>query len=332
MPQPGRTSSQSEGWPDTSAVLDACQVAHEAEQAALSLPGAWEKGFESYLTYVLTDEPAIHLLPLHFLPAWLQDSVDRVSLRGLAVAAKLEYARNRWLDEMVDDDVLPALPSAVHRLNEALLAIINSRYAEILDDGAAASFFPTLASLHARHGLSLIIDSTQHPAWLEHPPKVSLEDYIEHARARHGPLRASVDAVLLLAGATEDELRRARSSWHNCALGLQFYDDALDVEEDYAKRGLSWVVSRTLECLDRRVGDHPAGRPPDPDLFYETALTAGVVSEALIHAEEFFAESARLAEPIFPSWAVFQRAFLSKARELREDYDALVAEAKQAPE
>ena len=138
--------------------------------------------------------------------------------------------------------------------------------------------------------------------------------------------------MLLLAGATEDELRRARSSWHNCALGLQFYDDALDVEEDYARRSLSWVVSRTLECLDRRVGDHPAGRPPDPDLFYETALTAGVVSEALIHAEEFFAESARLAESVFPSWAVFQRAFMSKARELREDYDALVTEAKQAPE
>lgn len=330
MPHLEGTPPQTEGWPDTSAVLDACQVAHEAEQAALSLPGAWKEGFESYLTYVLTDEPAIHLLPLHFLPAWLQDSVDHVSLRGLAVAAKLEYARNRWLDEMVDDDALPALPSAVHRLNEALLAVINTRYAEILDDGAAVSFFPTLASLHARHGLSLIIDSTHHSAWLEHPPNVSLQDYIEHARARHGPVRAPVDAVLLLAGATEDELLRARSSWHNWALGLQFYDDALDVEEDYAKRTLSWVVSRTLECLDRQVRDHPSQRLPDPDLFYETALTAGVVSEALMYAEEFFAESARLADSAFPSWAAYQRAFLSKARELREDYDALVAEAKQA--
>jgi hypothetical protein len=313
-------------------VLDACQVAHEAEQAALSLPVAWEEGFDSYLTYVLTDEPAIHLLPLHFLPAWLQDSVDHVSLHGLAVAAKLEYARNRWLDEMVDNlSGLPALPSAVHRLNETLLDVINSRYAKILNDGAALSFFPTLASLHARHGLSLIIDATQHPAWPQHPPRMSLEDYIEHARARHGPIRASVDAVLLLAGATEDELWRARASWHNAALGLQFYDDALDVEEDYAKRGLSWVVSRTLECLARKAGDHPAECLPDPDLFYETALTAGVVSEALTHAEEFFAESARLAESTFPSWAAFQRALLSKARQLREDYDALVAEAEQKP-
>ena len=330
MPQPDRTPPQPEGWPDASPVLDACQVAHEAEQAALSLPGAWEEGFESYLTYVLTDEPVIHLLPLHFLPAWLQDSVDRVSLRGLAVSAKLEYARNRWLDEMVDNGTLPALPSAVHRLNKTLLDVINSRYAKILDDGAAVSFFPTLASLHARHGLSLIIDGTQHVAWPEHQSKVTLEDYIEHARARHGPIRAPVDAVLLLAGATEDDLRRARSSWHNGALGLQFYDDALDVEEDYGKRGLSWVVSRTLECLDRQAGDHPAKCLPDPDLFYETALTAGVVSEALTHAEEFFAESARLAESTFPSWAAFQRAFLSKAHELREDYDALVAEAEQA--
>ena len=66
---------------------------------------------------------------------------------------------------------------------------------------------------------------------------------------------------------------------------------------------------------------------PDPDTFYERALAEGVVSEALSHAESFFAESAGLAEPAFPSWVPFQKACLSQARRLREDYEKLVAGA-----
>jgi hypothetical protein len=37
-----------------------------------------------------------------------------------------------------------------------------------------------------------------------------------------------------------------------------------------------------------------------------------------------------LAETTFPSWAALQQACASQARELREDYERLVAEAGRA--
>jgi hypothetical protein len=321
------TPWRSERLPVRSATLNARRVAEEAEEEVLSLPEAHEESFGSFLPYVVTDEPAIHLMPLHFLPEQSRGTVAHDSLHQLGVAAKLEYARNRWLDEMVDDSGPSALPLSAHRLNDALLDLINSRYARVLHGPAARMFFATLATLHARHGLSMILDGArpEHSA-----PRISLEEYVEHAEARHGPVRAPVDAVLLLVGAPEDELRRARLSWHRWALGVQFYDDALDVEEDLRNRSPSWAVSRTLEHLGGGEKERLAGRLPDPDLFYETALKEGVVSEALAHAESFFAESARLAEPSFPSWAAFQRECLSQTSELRVDYEELVAEARRA--
>ena len=323
MPTTGETPQRSAGYP-RSVTLNARRVAEEAEEAVLSLPEAQEEGFESFLAYLVVDEPAIHLMPLHFLPERSRGNVGHDSLHELAVAAKLEYARNRWLDEMADRTAPSALPLSTHRLNDAVLTLIGSRYARVLDGPAAEVFFPTLARLYARHGLSLVLDS----AWSRRPePRITLEEYVEHARARHGPVRAPVDAVLLLAGAPEDELRSARSSWHDWALGVQFYDDALDVEEDFRDRNSSWVVSRTFEHFGGR--DHAGKRLPDPDLFYETALTEGVVCEALAHAESFFANSARLAEQTFPSWSEVQRACLAQARELREDYEKLVAESGQ---
>jgi hypothetical protein len=323
MPTTGEAPRRGAGS-SRSATLNARRVAEEAEATVLSLPEAQEEGFESFLAYLAVDEPAIHLMPLHFLPARLRDTVGDDSLRELAVAAKLEYARNRWLDEMADRTAPSVLPLSTHRLNDAVLGLIGSRYARVLDGPTAEVFFSTLARLHAGHGLSLLLDS----AWSRRPePRITLEEYVEHARARHGPVRAPVDAVLLLAGAPEDELRSARSSWHDWALGVQFYDDALDVEEDFRDRNASWVVSRTLERFGGR--DRAAERPPDPDLFYETALTEGVVCEALAHAESFFAGSARLAEQTFPSWAALQQACLAQARELREDYEKLVAESGQ---
>jgi hypothetical protein len=294
-------------------MLDARQVAEGAEKAILSLPGTCRESIESFVAYLAVDEPVIHLMPLHFLPAQLQHLVSPDSLQELAVAAKLEYARNRWLDEMVDGSV--ALALSTHRLNGEILDLIHSRYAGVLGGSAARFFFATLASLHARHCMAVILDGARSG---QAAPPVTVDEYVEHAEARHGPVRAAVDAVLLLAGATEDELQRARLSWHRWALGVQFYDDALDVEEDFQNGGRSWALSRTLE--------HLAGRTPDPDVFYETALREGVVSETLAHAESFFSESARLAEPLFPSWAAFQRECLSRARALREDYEKLVAE------
>jgi hypothetical protein len=321
MPTTGETPRRS-AESSRFATLNARHVAEVAERRVLSLPEAQEEGFESFLAYLVVDEPAIHLMPLHFLPERSRGNVGHDSLHELAVAAKLEYARNRWLDEMADSSDPSALPLSTHRLNDAVLTLIGSRYTGVLDGTAAEVFFPTLARLYARHGLSLVLDS----AWSRHPaPSITLEEYVEHARARHGPVRAPVDAVLLLAGAPEDELRCARSSWHDWALGVQFYDDALDVEEDFRDGNPSWVVSRTFEHFGGR--DHAAERLPDPDLFYEMALTEGVISEALARAESFFANSARLAETTFPSWAALQLACASQARELREDYERLVAEA-----
>src|SRR5829696_1773874 len=84
---------------------------------------------------------------------------------------------------------------------------------------------------------------------------------------------------------------------------------------------------RVLEYFHRH-SDNPAIQTmPDPETFYERALAEGVVSEALSHAESFFAESARLAEPAFPSWVPFQKACVSQARRLREDYEKLVTGA-----
>jgi hypothetical protein len=307
-----------------SAALNARQIGEEAEKAALSLPLTREEVFESYYTYLTVDEPAVHLMPLHFLPRPSREQVSEGLLRELAVAGKLEYARNRWLDEMVDHPGFAPGLSQAHWLNDALITLINSRYAGVLDGAAAASFFPVLAGLHARHGLSLILDGARYGEFI---PPITLEEYAEHARARHGPVRAPVDAVLLLSGAEESLLRRARSSWHEWALGVQFYDDALDIEEDFQNRNLTWAVGRALAYFQPSSGDPDTQRLPDPDTFYERALAEGVVSETLSHAESFFTESARLAEPAFPSWVPFQKACVSQARHLREDYEKLITGA-----
>src|SRR5215203_3894053 len=195
--------------------LNARRIGEEAERAALSLSLTRGKVFESYYTYLTVDEPAVHLMPLHCLPYGSRKRVREGSLGELAVAAKLEYARNRWLDEMVDHPGSTPDLALSHRLNDALITLIGSRYAEVLDGAAAASFFPVLSELHARHGLSLILDGSG--SW----GVITLEEYAEHARTRHGPVRAPVDAVLLLTGASDSLLRRARSSWHNWALGVQ---------------------------------------------------------------------------------------------------------------
>ena len=279
-------------------MLNSHQVSVEAERAVLSLPLTREKTFESFYLYLTVDEPVVHLMPLHFLPDTAREQVEEDSLRELGVAAKLEYARNRWLDEVADHPDSVSGLSSVHRLNDAVLTLIHSRYAGILDGGAARSFFGVLSNLYARHGLSLTLDST----WYRNPASsMTLEEYAEHARMRHGPVRAAVDAVLLSVGAADDLIERARSSWHNGALGIQLYDDALDIEEDLRNRNLSWTVTRTLEYFDGHGENAGTRSMPDPDAFYEMALTKGVISETLSHAESFFAESVRLASRPSPA-------------------------------
>lgn len=305
-------------------MLNARCIGEEAERVALSLPLAQEEAFGSFYSYLIVDEPAVHLMPLHFLPDASRGRVDEGFLRELSVAAKLEYARNRWLDELVDNPGSVTGVSSAHRLNEALIGLIHSRYAGVLDANAAAAFFPVLLDLHARHGLSLILDST----WSRNSaPFMTVREYAGHAKTRHGPVRAPLDAVLFSVGAADSLLERARDSWHNWALGVQFYDDALDIEEDFQNHNLSWTVSRTLEYYDEQHGNTHTPGAPTSDAFYEKAMTEGIVSETLGYAGSYFAESARLAEPAFPSWVAYQRACLDRTRLLREDYERLIAEA-----
>ena len=302
-------------------MLSARRIGEEAEGAVLGLPLAHGPVFEAFYSYVVVDEPAVHLMPLHFLPVSSRKRVDEGSLQELAVAAKLEYARNRWLDELADKPSSAYGLSAEHRLNEALVGLIRSRYSHVLDGPVATAFFSVLANLYACYGLSLVLDST----WCRNPTSaMALHEYAEHARMRHGPVRAPMDAVLLLVGAEDELLQRARSSWHNWALGVQFYDDALDIEEDFRDRNLSWTVARALEYHDE-YPDTPA--PGIRDAFYEMALSEGVICETLGHAGSFFDEAARLAEPEFPGWVTYQRACASRVKNLREDYEKLLAGA-----
>lgn len=321
----GQTASQTQTV-TRSALLDSRRVAEEAEAVILALPMPREEGFESLYSYLTVDDPAYHLLPLHFLPLGEQESVDTASLHELGVAAKLEYARNRWLDELVDAADASSLPLSFHQLNDALVEIIIARYAGVLDGPNAGSFFSTLVGLHARHGLSAILDVRRRKGC---EPSMNLEEYIEHAEARHGPMRAALDAVLLLAGANENELQGARSSWHNWMLGVQFYDDALDIEEDLRDGNLSWASSRTLVRFCERYGREPVEGAIDADLLYETALTEGVVCEGLVHAAAFFAASARLAESAYPTWATLQRECLNRTVSVREDFEKLIAQYRE---
>jgi hypothetical protein len=89
---------------------------------------------------VIVDEPAVHLMTLHFLPIALRERVGEGLLEDLAVAAKLEYTRNRWLDELVDKPCSASELSAEHRLNEALPGLVHSRYSRVLDGPVAAAF------------------------------------------------------------------------------------------------------------------------------------------------------------------------------------------------
>lgn len=308
-----------------SAMLSARSVAEDAESAALSLPLSSAAVFEPFYSYLIVDEPAIHLMPLHFLPEALRERVGKDSLHELAVAAKLEYTRNRWLDEMVDDPSAEARSLSTHQLNDAILGLINQRYTRVFEGSTAASFFRVLADLYARHGLSLVLDGRRSG---RSASQVTFGEYVEHAKMRHGPVRAPLDAVLLLTGAGDSELERARACWHNWALGVQFYDDALDVEEDYRDGNVSWAVSRTLGYFSAPTDNLALlRRMPDRDVFYERALVEGVIFEVLTHAESFFAESARLAWPTYSSWAALQQACLNQAQRLRKDYEHLLSEA-----
>ena len=299
-----------------SAWLDNAEICQEAVGAAADLAYTSEAGYERFYTYLLVDEPIIQLMPGYFLPLWAEDTVRSETLRTLAVAAKFENARNRWLDEMVDGHHPFTSLTSPQGLNGAIVGLASRLYASVLPHthGQAARFFERLAALYARHSLSLVLDG-RGPKMLARP--VKLAEYEAHAKARHSSVRAPLDALMMLVGANEEQYTRATDSWHAWGLGAQLYDDALDVEEDFRQGTLTWTVGRTLECF--------GGRSPESvDEFYEVCLKEGIVTETLRRAEAHFARATDLAGSSFPRWAPVQRGCVRQARTLREDYERLL--------
>ena len=293
-------------------------MGRRAEEAVLSLPLVRGEEFEAFYGYLTVDEPAVHLMPVHFLPRSAKVPVSGETLLALGVTAKLEYARNRWLDGVVDVGCRGSV-SAVHQLSAMLVDLILDKYTEILPDRVASRFLGTLAGLYARHGASLAVDGSPVPrATIE----LGEEDYRVHARSRHASFRASVDAVLLLSGASTEAVRRATESWHLWALGVQLWDDATDVEEDFESGNLTWTVARALGLLGTDAAEN---RRPDPAAFYEAALSGGALEETLTKAESCFRSAASLAEDEFPSWAAFQRACTTQTSRLRIDLQDLTS-------
>lgn len=300
--------------------LDNAEICQRALDIASGLPRAGRAEHDSFYAYLVVDEPIIQLVPGYFLPVRAEPKIEPESLRLLAVAAKLENARARWIDELVDHQEFPVSPVSSHELNEAVIDLVHDCYSEVLPDESAAAFFKRLGILYARNSLSLVLDGKRWHS-LERP--VTLAAYEAHARVRHSPVRATLDALLTLVGADRDQWARATDSWHAWGFGAQLYDDALDIEEDFRSGTLTWTVGRTLECFE-------GGVPTDPDDFYETALRKGIVVETLKYAEAYFARAAELARQDFPRWVPVQEGCGQQARTLREDYERLLLPRRSA--
>ena len=306
--------SQGHSMAPVSTWLDNAEICQEAISAAGDLPSTNKAEFERFYTYLVVDEPIVQLMPGYFLPLWAEHNVQPKTLRTLAVTAKLENARNRWLDEMVDDHETVVSLASCQELNMATISLTNDLYAAVLPSTLAANFFQRLAVLYARHSLSLVLDSKRRT--LPERP-LALTDYEAHAKARHSSVRAPLDALLTLVEADKDQYTKAIDSWHAWGLGAQLYDDALDVEEDFRRGILTWTVSRTLEYFEGHV-------PKNSDEFYGVALQEGVVVQTLKRAEDHFTQAAELARSSFPRWRPVQNGCRRQARTLREDYESLL--------
>ena len=320
---------QQEYWSERSRLLDSGLVVEEAAKAVLSLPESRdEKLADVILSLLWVHEPAIDLQPLHFLPVYAEERADSRLLHSLAVAGRLDYVRYRLLDELADAIAAgePVNLSA-HRLNVKMADLVRTRYRRALPDPVLGPFFEAVAALYAGHSLSLALDAA---SLRTERLELSLDDYVAHARARHGPARTSLDAVLLASDATKEELDRARESWHLCTLALQLYDDVLDFEEDLEAGKYTWTVAQALRVSGgAHIADDAFGDPAELVQHYKSALTEGVLVESLRHAEAFLRESARLAEPHFPSWVAFQEAGVTHMSALRSEYEELEYEARR---
>ena len=298
-----------------SAWLDNADVCRETIDLAAELPDASGTEFGRFYKYLLVDEPIIQLMPGYLLPIWAEQRVKPETLRALAVAAKLENARNRWLDNMVDSLADPVSLTPSHELNGAIVALTHRLYNTVVPSDLAGGFFERLATLYPRHSLSLALDGKQEVA---RKHSAALADYETHAKARHSSVRAPLDALLTLLKTDDDQFATATSSWHAWGLGAQLYDDALDIEEDFRLGTMTWTVSQTLERFEGRI-------PENSDQFYAVALKEGIVTRTLERAEEHFAHAAQLARSDFPRWVPVQNGWKRQTRLLREDYEGLLA-------
>jgi len=299
-------------------------VAAFAAKAVLSAPET--RGSEALgglLPFLLTPEPVVEELPALFLPAETgKEHVDPGALLEVAVAGKIAYAHVRWLDDLADSLDRPLAPAgAIHRLSETLSREVHERFAAALRgyDEATADFFTSLAELNARYATSLAIDCAFSRGQLL--VRLSLEDYVEHAKSRAAPLRTPLDALHVLIGVSEEEKQLSRSCFELTASAMQLYDDTLDVEEDYDDRRLSWIVAETL----RHLGN-PDERP-GADTFYEAALLAGFIDRNLAAADELYAAALSLAEGRFPGCVEFLRNEVRQTRAMKEDMARIVSSA-----
>lgn len=316
-------SWQQEKWLGRSKLLDGGKVVEEAAQAVLSLPESRDERLADVLLPLLgVHEPAIDLQPLHFLPVYAEERADPQLLHSLAVAGRLDYVRYRLLDVLADAAAAgePVNLSA-HRVNAELAGLVRSHFRRALPEPVWTPFFETVAALYAGHSLSLAFDTANlRTVGLDLP----LDDYVNHARARHGPARTSLDAVLLANNVSNEELESARESWHCCTFALQLYDDVLDFEEDLEARKFTWTVVHAFKAVDGACGPIGAPNVPlTPGLIYKAALVEGVLVKTLEHAEEFLRRSARIATPHFPTWVAFQEAGVKHMSSLRAEYEEI---------
>ena len=162
--------------------LDNAEICQETIEAVESLPYTDEVEFVRFYKFLIVDAPIVQLMPGYFLPLWAEHNVQPETLHALAVAAKLENARNRWLDEIVDDHEASVSLVSSQELDKAIVGLTNDLYTRALPRTLAAYFFERLAMLYARHSLSLVLDGKRRTL-LERP--LSLNDYEFHAKARH---------------------------------------------------------------------------------------------------------------------------------------------------
>lgn len=311
---------------DATSVRSRALILSRDVMLSAGLPARLWQGLARYLRVA---QEEFDLLPLHFVPEEQTSlSIDLSSrqVNDLCVASKLLYAHIRWLDSLVDDQQEAVDPQEIHGLNNALGKLINTTLGDALSGQASTSLFATLSELYGSYALSSALDSAAAPDRLEEP--ITVESYASHAKARTAPMRAPVDAVLMVSSADQNLVNAAREAFESCMIAIQFYDDCLDVEEDFAAQRGSWLVRRIVSerkriaCLAGKAGTSSA---PTADDFYAGALRDGHIDEALATSLQYFGAARSTSEQVFPGWARIQSKLIQRVQSLRNEYRNVVA-------